>query len=101
MQIEIPNQKSVISYFGITNQNLQCCEELAELIFAISKMNRAVIRGSDLEVARFNILEECADSIISIEQLKTMYGITDAEIQRMVDRKCRRIRKRMESGVKA
>ena len=102
MKIEIPPQDQVVSFYGEEIQSLVHAEELAELIQAISKMRR--IRGGHIQgddgSAYYNLVEEMADCLVCMDQLKLMYGITDHEIQLMVDRKCRRQEDRMREAQK-
>ena len=90
MWINIPDQTKVIARYGADAQALIHAEELAELIQAASKMRRATNTGSDIDAARYNIIEEAAVVLICIRQMQEIYGITDHDIQVMVDRKCRR-----------
>ena len=90
MWINVPEQKKVIARYGADAQAMIHAEELAELIQAVSKMRRAVNTGSETDAARYNLIEEAADVLICIRQMQEIYGITDHEIQVMVDRKCRR-----------
>ena len=90
MWINVPEQKKVIARYGADAQAMIHAEELAELIQSVSKMRRAVNTGSETDAARYNLIEEAADVLICIRQMQEIYGITDHEIQVMVDRKCRR-----------
>ena len=90
MWINIPDQTKVIARYGADAQALIHAEELAELIQAASKMRRATNTGSDIDAARYNIIEEAADVLICVRQMQEIYGITDHDIQVMVDKKCRR-----------
>ena len=93
MWINVPEQKKVIAViarYGADAQAMIHAEELAELIQSVSKMRRAVNTGSETDAARYNLIEEAADVLICIRQMQEIYGITDHEIQVMVDRKCRR-----------
>ena len=90
MWINIPDQTKVIARYGADAQAMIHAEELAELIQSVSKMRRAVNTGSETDAARYNLIEEAADVLICIRQMQEIYGITDHEIQVMVDRKCRR-----------
>ena len=90
MWINIPDQKKVIARYGADAQAMIHMEECAELIQAASKMRRAVNTESETDVARYNLIEETADVLICIRQMQEIYGITDHDIQVMVDRKCRR-----------
>ena len=90
MWINVPEQKRVIARYGADAQAMIHAEELAELIQSVSKMRRAFNTGSETDAARYNLIEEAADVLICIRQMQEIYGITDHEIQVMVDRKCRR-----------
>ena len=90
MWINVPEQKKVIARYGADAQAMIHAEELAELIQSVSKMRRAVNTGSETDAARYNLIEEAAVVLICIRQMQEIYGITDHEIQVMVDRKCRR-----------
>ena len=90
MWINIPDQKKVIARYGADAQAMIHMEECAELIQAASKMRRAVNTESETDVARYNLIEETADVLICIRQMQEIYGISDHDIQVMVDRKCRR-----------
>ncbi len=90
MWINVPQQTKVIARYGADAQALVHAEEAAELIQAVSKMRRAANAGKDEEAARYNLVEEIADCLICMTQMKEIYGISDHDIQLMVDRKCRR-----------
>ena len=90
MWINIPDQTKVIARYGADAQAMIHAEEMAELIQAVSKMRRAVNTESETDAARYNLIEEAADVLICIRQMQEIYGITDHDIQVMVDRKCRR-----------
>ena len=95
MNIIIPDQRSVLCHYGPEAQSLLHCEELAELAQAVSKMRRAVNSGKDDTQAYYNLVEEIGDVLICIQQMKTMYGISDEEIRKAVSYKCRRQEVRM------
>ena len=90
MWINIPDQTKVIARYGADAQAMIHAEEMAGLIQAVSKMRRAVNTESDTDAACYNLIEEAADVLISIRQMQEIYGITDHDIQVMVDKKCRR-----------
>lgn len=90
MWINVPQQAKVIARYGADAQAMIHAEELAELIQSVSKMRRAVNTGSETDAARYNLIEEIADTLICMKQMQEIYGISDHEIQLMVDRKCRR-----------
>ena len=95
IHINIPNQGKVLAAYDPEIQSLVHCEELSELSKAVTKMRRKRYmqpdedkRDDDAEY--YAIVEEAADVLVVIEQLKEMYGISDSEIQEVVDKKCRR-----------
>ena len=96
MRIDIPDQSRVIARCGETEQTCQCLEELAELSQAVSKMHRMKNQDSGIVGVYYNLVEEMADVLIMIQQMKLIYGIEDHEIQTMVNRKWARQMKRMQ-----
>ena len=70
---------------------LIAAEEAAELIQAISKVRRYGYIGEHKD----NLIEEIADVSIILQELKMMFDITDAEIDKMIDFKINRINKRL------
>ena len=103
MWINIPDQTKVIARYGADAQSMIHAEEMAELIQAVSKMRRATNTENDIDAARYNLIEEAADvlicirqmqeiadTLICIKQMQEIYGVSDHDIQVMVDRKCRR-----------
>ena len=100
MKVEIPGQGRVIAHYGEDAQALVHMEECAELIQAISKMQRirkACLAGEDIDDsdAYCNLVEEMADVLICMEQLKEIYRISDSELRMMVDKKTARQEARM------
>ncbi len=99
MKVEIPGQGKVIGYYGREAQSVVGMEECAELIQAISKIYRCGC-GPDIPPDAYeNLVEECADVLIIIEQMLEMYEIPDHELQRMVDYKCKRQEERMDESL--
>ena len=90
MWINVPQQTKVIARYGADAQAMVHMEEAAELIQAVSKMRRAANAGKDDNAARYNLVEEIADCLICMKQMQEIYGISDHDIQLMVDSKCRR-----------
>lgn len=74
---------------GIKLQSVIAMEECSELIKEISKF----IRGKG---NKDNLIEEMADVLIVIDQLKLMYNISSAEIEEMVHFKTMRLKGRLE-----
>ena len=85
--------------YGIERQSLVAMEELSELQKAISKLVRnSEERTKSLEFKglRHNLIEEMADVIICMDQLKEYYNINHAEIQSIIASKQARQAKRLE-----
>lgn len=100
MKIEIPGQWKVLAHYGADAQSLIHCEELAELIHAVSKMRRvrkAFVDGTvdDDSDAYYNLVEEMADVLICMQQMQEMYEIPNHELQNMIFRKVARQEDRM------
>ena len=74
---------------GIKLQSVIAMEECSELIKEISKF----IRGKG---NKDNLVEEMADVLIVIDQLKLMYNISSAEIEEMKYFKTLRLKGRLE-----
>ena len=94
MVIQIPNQKAVIEHYGVDTQVPVYMEECAELAQAISKMHR-----KPSEARRDNLVEEMADVLICMRQLRHIYGIQNREIQKKVNEKTERMEARMREHV--
>ena len=83
----------VIQKHGENKQSLMACEELAELIQAVSKVRRKYNRET-LD----NLVEEIADAMIMIEQLKIMYNLDMEDIEDIIDLKMKRLKEGLENG---
>ena len=94
MRVEIPGQGRLLAHFGEDAQSVIHMEECAELIQAISKMDRY---GGDAEYE--NLVEEMADVLICLQQLQMIYEIPDHMIQGLVYQKCARQEARMHESM--
>lgn len=84
--------------YGIERQSLVAMEELAELQKAISKLVRnseEKTKSLEFKGLRHNLIEEMADVIICMDQLKEYYNINHAEIQSLIASKQERQAKRL------
>lgn len=85
--------------YGIERQSLVAMEELSELQKAISKLVRnpeEKTKPLEFKGLRDNLIEEMADVIICMDQLKEYYKIKASEIQSIIDSKQARQRRRLE-----
>ena len=92
--------KKAIKHYGPQNQMMMVLEENAELSQAITKYIRSTKKGqfNEINEARKNVVEELADVLIVIEQLKIMLDIQNYEINCVKDYKLNRLKERIEKG---
>lgn len=83
--------EEAINKYGAEKQLLVCMEEPAELIQAISKAER--YPNDEKYIDR--LIEEIADVLICIEYLKMIYDIDQSNVEMWINRKLKRISKRM------
>ena len=79
--------KDMLDHWGKEDQLNVAMEECAELIQAISKARRY---GADHPSVYLNLVEEIGDVTIILEHLKTIYGITQEEINKSIHVKIKR-----------
>ena len=84
--------EKAIKHYGAENQMAQSIEELAELIVAINKYTRY---PDEIE-SKHHVIEEIADVLIMIDQLKIILDIKDYEIRCYRDYKLQRLEKRIK-----
>lgn len=87
--------EDIINHFGVNRQSRQAMEECGELIQAINKM----LRYPDDEIKRLELIEEIADVLIMITQLKIMFSIEKSELGRMIDYKRNRLVQRYRQSL--
>lgn len=80
------NLMMIANHYGKKNQTVKAMEELAELIQALSKGERAAI------------LEEMADVCVMLEQMMYFYDIGKIELETVMDIKMDRQLHRMKEG---
>lgn len=99
VEIDTRVNDETMDRYGIEKQSLVAMEELAELQKAISKLVRnPEERTKPLEFKglKNNLIEEMADALICMDQLKEFYGIDHCDIQSVIDSKQERQAKRLE-----
>lgn len=82
--------RRILDYYGDDKQEIQTAQELMEL--GILLTHRPDQRG---ENHRYYILGEMADVEIMLEQMKQAYNISEEELERAIDRKLNRQKRRM------
>lgn len=90
--------ETAIAKQGEENQMRQTQEELAELIVAINKYERAVKNDEhplSINYARQDIVEEITDVLIMLDAVKEILDITDDEIKTMRNYKIKRLLNRL------
>lgn len=98
-EIDARINNETMDRYGIKMQSLVAMEELAELQKAISKLVRnseEKTKSLEFKGLRHNLIEEMADVIICMDQLKEYYNINHAEIQSIIASKQARQAKRLE-----
>lgn len=85
-----------IATFGGELQSMAAMEECAELVQAISKC----IREPHNEGSRKHLVEEMADVTICLEQLKSIYEVSDLELGIWIASKLSRLERRLNHGEK-
>lgn len=99
VEIDARVNQETMDRYGIQNQSLVAMEELSELQKAVSKLVRYPeerTKPFDFKGLRNNLIEEMADVIICMDQLKEYYNINHAEIQSIIASKQARQAKRLE-----
>ncbi len=86
--------EKAIATFGGELQSMVAMEECAELVQAISKC----IREPHDEEVRKHLVEEMADVTICMEQLKSIYDVTDLELDAWTASKLGRLERRLNHG---
>lgn len=92
--------KIVTERYGYEPQSRQCIEEMAELTQAINKLWRKQNFGGNskkIANAHENVLEEIADVLIIIWQMKELLGVGEGELSRIINRKLDRQLERIYS----
>lgn len=98
-EIDARINNETMDRYGIKMQSLVAMEELAELQKAISKLVRnseEKTKSLEFKGLRYNLIEEMADVIICMDQLKEYYKIKASDIQTIIDSKQARQRRRLE-----
>jgi len=80
--------KNAIQKYGEKAQTIVAMEEMSELIKECSKAYRG-------ELNRKNMIEEIADVLIMIDQLKEIYNLTDYDINDIINMKLLRLNHRV------
>ena len=98
-EIDARINNETMDRYGIERQSLVAMEELSELQKAISKLVRnpeEKTKSLEFKGLRNNLIEEMADVIICMDQLKEFYGIDHLDIQDIIQAKQERQAKRLE-----
>lgn len=84
-----------IQYHGIEQETTIAMEECSELIQAISKCKRY----GCMDKYRDNLIEEIADVLFAIDELKLIYNISDESISEIKQYKINRQDYRIENNL--
>lgn len=80
----IKSYKIFLDKWGYDAQALMCIEEMSELTKALCKYNRYGKEKAPLEIKE-NVLEEIADVLNCVEQMKIIFG--EEEVEKIRDEK--------------
>ena len=85
--------RKIAEHYGRKNQERQAVSELCELMYVLTRRQeqRAVDWKNDL-------LDEMADCLVMIEQLRALYAIQDEELNDRVNFKLNRQIERISNG---
>lgn len=95
--------KVYIGQYGIKMQSLVAVEELSELQKAITKLIRYPEKSTkslEYKGLRSNLVEEMADVLIVMDQMKYYYGVSDDEINKIIQAKQERMMKNYREGLR-
>lgn len=84
--------------YGYEPQSRQCIEEMAELTQAINKLwRKRNFGGNDRQIAEAEdaVLDEMADTLIMLWQLKYLLGFGEGPLAKRIEEKLKRQLKRM------
>ena len=93
--------ETAIAKLGEENQMRQTQEELAELIVAINKYERAIKNDgcqSYIDYTRKEVIEEMTDVLIMLDAVKEILDIKDEEIKLVRYFKMKRLLNRLKKG---
>lgn len=85
IDFDIIQCRAAIKHYGRAHQAKKAMEELSECIAAIA-------RADDAAENKEQLIEEMADVLVMFRQLQLIYGITDEDLQRLVEYKQMRCR---------
>lgn len=95
VNVTVPEMRKSIEKYGEEDRTTVAMEEFAELIKAVSKYKRYILNAKayhnddryPASKIRENVTEEMADALICIETLREIFGISEDELEAMVDKK--------------
>ncbi len=98
---------NIVKHYDNDAQIRQLIEEMAELTQALNKLWRAeqgyineyydgYKKGAAVKICRESVIEETADVMICLKELKYILGVSDEEIKQYIDVKLNRQLERME-----
>ena len=79
--------KEIAEHYGKNKQRMQAVQELSELILVIS---RRADQKENRKKYISDMTNEMADSLIMIEQMRTLHDITESAIQKQIEFKMNR-----------
>ena len=91
---QIMKAHQIALHYGKSKQRMQAVQELSELILVISRRpDQKIDRRAYLN----DMIDEMADSLVMIEQMRQLYEINPIDIDRRITEKLNRQLKRIEN----
>lgn len=87
----------IAEHYTLTDELFQLIEETAELIVAVCHDRRKNADGVKDYIARFNLLEETADTLVMLERVGSLLDLPVGNIESLRDAKLDRELKRIET----
>lgn len=90
---QVMKAHKIAEHYGKAKQRMQAVQELSELILVISRRpDQRIDRNEYLD----SMIDEMADSLVMIEQMRQLYEINPIDIDRRITKKLNRQLERIE-----
>lgn len=86
IDFDITQCRAALNHYGHAHQIKKAMEELSECAAAVARMDENVAGNES------SLIEEMADVLVMFRQLQIIFGISDDDLQAMVDYKQARCR---------
>ena len=94
-ELQIIKAHKIAEHYGKNKQKIQAVQELTELILVLT---RRPDQKPDRQAYLDSVIDEMADSLVMIEQIRQLYEINPIDIDRRITAKLNRQLRRMEES---